>query len=248
VLVAVPDENEKCWACQEEPADDLHNSLDESPDSVGDPENDIHNDSSTLGKNLGFRPTWSISVPDMENGKEIKRDCDVVPGAHHLIPGNASLKKVGSILDLMEASRGKIRSDIGYDVNSAQNGIWLPANYGVNATSAFGKKWSLYKYQDVYAKAAMKRAGAQFHDAHPEYSDKVKATLRSLADKMNLRKPETCEICGNQISDKARPPYGLVGRLNRVSRQHRTFLSGPVHKWPISSGYYTSSRSALMKT
>jgi hypothetical protein len=246
-LVATPDEKEKCWACEQDPPDERHNSLDESPSSIGDPENDLHNDSSTLGKNLGFRPSWTISVPDSQGGEAVTRTCEVLPGAHHLIPGNASLKKVPSILDLMESSRGKIQSDIGYDVNSAQNGVWLPANYGVNINSAFGKKWSQYQHQNDYAIAAMKRAGAQFHDAHPEYSDKVKTTLRALADKINLKKPEVCAICGKQISDKSRPPYGLVGRLNRVSRQHHRFLAGPVRKWPVDSGYFTSSRSALMK-
>ncbi len=247
VSVATSDKDD-CWACKEEPPEKKKNILTESPSSVGAPlpENDLHNDSSTLGTNLGFRPTWRISVKDRHEGAEIIRNCEVTPGAHHLIPGNASLAQVPSILNLMEESRGKIRGDIGYDVNSQQNGIWLPANYGVRVDSEFDKKWSKYSFQDEYAIAAMKRAGAQFHDSHPTYSGKVKTTLRALADKINLKKPEKCAICDSEISDKARPPYGLVGRLNAVSRQHRGFLSGPVRKWPIGSGYFTSSRSALM--
>jgi hypothetical protein len=247
VSVATQGEDD-CWACKEEPEQQRQNDLVESPSSVGAPmpENDLHNDSSTLGTNLGFRPTWRIGAKDKVNGTEIVRNCEVTPGAHHLIPGNASLAQVPSILKLMEKSRGQIRSDIGYDVNSQQNGIWLPANYAVREDSAFGVKWSKYGFQNEYAIAAMKRAGAQFHDAHPTYSGKVKVTLRALADKINLKKPEKCAICDKEISDKARPPYGLVGRLNQVSRQHRGFLAGPVRKWPISSGYFTSSRSALM--
>ena len=228
--VATPNPDEPCWACKEQPKGELVNHLDESPDSIGEPENQLTNDSSALGTNLGHRPAWQISVPDKHAGQNITRLCTVVPGAHHLIPGNASLQKVPSILKLIEASRGDISSDIGYDVNSAQNGIWLPANYGVRADSEFGKKWSAYDFQDEYAIAAMKKAGAQFHDAHPDYSDKVKTTLRALADKINLKKPQKCAICDDQIADKARPPYGLVGRLNSVSRQHRTFLRGPTRK------------------
>lgn len=247
VTISTPNPDEPCWACKEQPKDELTNQLNESPDSIGEPENQLHNDSSELGVNLGHRPNWQISVPDRQNGQDLTRICTVVPAAHHLIPGNASLKKVPSLLKLMEKSKGEITSDIGYNVNSAQNGIWLPANYGVRPDSEFGCKWSAYGFQDDYARTSMEKAGSQFHDAHPTYSDKVKATLRSLADKINLKKPEKCGICDDQISDKARPPYGLVGRLNGVSRQHRRFLSGPTRKWPVDSGYYTSSRSRLMK-
>jgi hypothetical protein len=247
VSVATSDQDEDCWACQEPPRGDLTNKLNEDPSSIGEPENQLTNDSSKLGSNLGHRPQWQIQVPDTEAGKSIMRSCVVVPAAHHLIPGNASLKQVPSIMDLIDSGRGKISSDIGYDVNGQPNGIWLPANYGVRPDSEFGRKWSLYGHQNEYARAAMKKAGAQFHDAHPEYSGKVKTALRALADKINLKKPTTCGVCDKQLTDKARPPYGLVGRLNGVSRQHRAFLAGPVRKWPLGSGYFTSSRSALMK-
>lgn len=246
IVVAALSPDEKCWACESDPPPQLKNDLDESPDSIGEPENDLTNDSSKLGINLGHRPTWRISVPDEANGQKIMRSCDVVPAAHHLIPGNASLKKVPKMLDLIEASRGKIQADIGYDVNSQQNGIWLPASYGVRADSAFGKTWTAYSFQNDYARAAMKRAGAQFHDAHPKYSDKTIKTLRSIADKVTLKKPQKCGVCDKQISEEARPPYGLVGRLNAVSRMHRRFLAGPVSKWPIAMGYFTSRFSKLM--
>jgi len=248
VTVASTDGEDDCWACGEPLKEDpTPNDLAEAPDSIGKPENGIDNDSSKLGKNLGFRPQWQIAVPDDDGlGAPVTRDVEVVPGAHHLIPGNASLMKCPSILDLMEKSRGKISDDIGYDVNSAKNGIWLPANYGVRPDSVFGKKWGSYKHKSAYAIAAMKRAGAQFHDAHPDYSRKVLNTLRSLADKITLHSPENCGICKKQIQDKARPPYGLVGRLDKVSRQHRRFLSGPAQRWPIASGYFTSARSILM--
>jgi hypothetical protein len=246
VVVSALSPGEKCWACESDPPEQRTNNLNEDPDSIGEPENNLTNDSSALGSNLGHRPTWTISVPDEDNGQKITRSCDVVPAAHHLIPGNASLKNVPKMLDLIEASRGKIQADIGYDINSAQNGIWLPANYGVRADSAFGKKWKGYSFKDDYARAAMKRAGAQFHDAHPTYSDNTIRTLRSIADKVNLKKPQKCGVCDKEISEEARPPYGLVGRLNGVSRMHRQFLAGPVRKWPIGSGYFTSSRSQLM--
>jgi len=247
VIVATPDNNEPCWACKKEPEAQVQNNLNESPSSLGESENQLHNDSSELGKNLGFRPTWTIQVAEsLAPGAELI-SAEVTAAAHHLIPGNASLKECPQILDLIESSRGKIRSDIGYNVNSEQNGVWLPGSYGVNPDSVFKKKWSSYTNQREYAFKAMDRANAQFHDAHPKYSRQVLRTLRSLADKITLTAPEKCGICGEKTQDKARPPYGLVGRLNKISSMHRGFLRGPMRKWPTQSGYFTSSWSGIRK-
>lgn len=250
-LPAGPDPDEPCWACEEKPKEPkVKNDLDESPSSLGPPENDLANDSSTLGKNVGFRPEWNISVARETDaaGSKIMIQCTVTPAAHHLIPGNASLKRCPSLLDLMDAGRGKITSDIGYDVNSAQNGIWLPGSYGVTEVSDFEQKWSAYSFQLEYAFAAMAAAGAQFHDAHPTYSKLLIRSLRSLADKITLKAPEKCGICGKETEDKARPPYGLVGRLNRLSSLHRRFLRGPTRKWPVATGYFTSRWAVLKAT
>lgn len=250
VQVSMPDKGEPCWACEEAPKAPLSpNDLVEDPSSLGDAENQLKNDSSKLGQKLGHRPTWRIRAPATSPGSvRVEHVVEVTPGAHHLIPGNASLKQVPSLLGLMEQSRGKVSKDIGYDVNCAQNGVWLAASYGVTPGSVLQIKWTNYAHQNEYARAAMKAAGTQFHDAHPIYSENVQATLRSLADKIRLEAPTRCGICGKTIDDKSRPPYGLVGRLHSVSRMHRRFLVGPVRKWPLGSGYFTSARSALMSS
>jgi hypothetical protein len=60
--------------------------------------------------------------------------------AHHLIPGNASLKKCTRLTEFMkdggnvESVAGKkytIKGHIGYDINGSHNGIWLPGNYAI---------------------------------------------------------------------------------------------------------------------
>jgi hypothetical protein len=54
--------------------------------------------------------------------------------AHHLIPAQASLKKAAKLLKYMKKGGKKPTntwSDIGYDVNGAENGVWLPGNYAV---------------------------------------------------------------------------------------------------------------------
>lgn len=250
-LPTAPDPSEdKCWACEEGPetTPTPKTDLTEVPSSLGFPENDLTNDSAGLGANLQFKPVWNIQVPTGVDASGVKTvvSATVTPGAHHLIPGNASLAKCSAILDLMVADRGKITADIGYDVNDARNGIWLPGSYGVNEASAsIPMKWTQYQFKIEYAFAAMNTAGAQFHDSHPEYSRLVIRSLRALADKITLKAPEKCGICDKKITDKARPPFGLVGRLHRLSSLHRKFLRGPSRKWPVAGGYYTSARSVL---
>jgi A nuclease family of the HNH/ENDO VII superfamily with conserved AHH len=242
--VFVPDLSagkDDCWYCKKPKEKDVENDLAEDPTSLGRAENDLKNDSSKLGTALGFRPTWSITVPDVD------QPVDVTPAAHHLIPGNASLKEVPNLLKYMKKGQ-VVRGDIGYDVNSRENGVWLPGSYAVTARSVHDTKWSDYAHQDSYALAAMKRAGGQFHDAHPRYSLKVKSALNQIADRIKVRHPEKCPGCDETLSDKARPPYGLVGRLNALSRVQRRFLSGPPRKWPVETGYYTSDRALRLKS
>lgn len=238
-LLVMTTDKENCWFCKEEPKDpNLRTDLDETPSSVGKTENDLGNDSSKLGSALGHKPSWTIKVA------ETGESASVVPAAHHLIPGGGSLNKVPALTAFLKKG-AKIRADVGYDVNCRENGIWLPGSYGVNVNTG-GQKWSNYGPQNDYAVAAMKRAGAQFHDAHPTYNERLKTTLRAIANRMVVNHPVTCPGCGEKVSDKARPPYGIVGRLAAVSRRHRAFLDGPVRNWPLASGYYTSKRSALM--
>src|SRR2546426_2657026 len=237
-----------CWYCKQDPGkENLTTKLDEDPSSTGGiidnvPENDVRNSSSKLGESLGRRPKWKISVPH-----DLSKRCGVVPGAHHLIPGNASLKRATGLHKYMSASKGVIKSDIGYDVNAKPNGVWLPGSYGVRANAQnFKTKWSKYKRQNDYAISAMDTANAQFHDAHPKYSDNVLRTLRSIATKLGKKPKERCPVCG-KTADKERPPYGLVNRLNFVSDQHRKMLVQPRRKKKfIDAGYFTSARSKLL--
>ena len=81
VLVATPDNDEPCWACEEPPATPEQNDLDEQPSSMGEAENDLHNDSSKLGKNLSGRPTWQVKVPHLVGSDEGTVTAPVTPAA-----------------------------------------------------------------------------------------------------------------------------------------------------------------------
>jgi hypothetical protein len=239
---AAAEGSDDCWYCKEEPKDNRKTNV--TPNPVDDSENDLENNSSTLGENLGKRPKWKIQAPH-----DTSKRCGVVPGAHHCIPGNASLLKATALLKFMQEEKGVIESDIGYDVNAAENGVWLPGSYGVNPQSqVFQTKWRNYatKHKNAYAIAAMESADAQFHDAHPRYSGKVLQTLKSIANKLQKEPKDKCPVCGKK-KDKKRPPYGLVGRLHYVSGQHRGMLLNPKRKKRfVMAGYFTSSRVHLL--
>ncbi|HEY4366067.1 MAG TPA: AHH domain-containing protein [Steroidobacteraceae bacterium] len=247
VSVIADSKDEPCWFCEEtgEPdrtndeAADPETSDGEAEDAV--PENHEKNDASKLGTNLGDQPTWSVSCPTGE-GK-----VDVQSAAHHCIPGNASLKKANKLHRFMRKGGPlSLQSDIGYGVNHKNNGVWLPGNYGVRSgKDHYTKGWGSFDegFKNNYAIRAMRKAGVQFHDAHPTYSEKVLETLQDIATKIGQPK-EKCPICDKKY-DKRRPPYGLVGRLDSVSQQHRAMIKNLGKKNGrkfVQAGYYTSSR------
>lgn len=59
----------------------------------------------------------------------------IVANPHHLIPGNESLKKATTLLPWIFGDEGKIENDIGYNVNNASNGVWLPSNNSMRGHS-----------------------------------------------------------------------------------------------------------------
>ncbi|KYF83271.1 hypothetical protein BE17_17235 [Sorangium cellulosum] len=222
-------EKDNCWYCTEQPEQPAENKLDEDPGSVDSAENSMANSSSKLGQALGHRPSWSAKL----SGEEV----DITPAAHHLIPGNASLKKATKLLKFMKKG-DTVDGDVGYDVNDRKNGVWLPT-YPASG-------WGTLD-QDAYAIQAMKAAGAQFHNAHAQYNQRASQSLSEIADKL-VKKNDKCPICGDTLKNAKRPPFGLVGRLNALSRRYRGFLKGSPRRWPTESGILTSEKSKLMKS
>jgi len=252
VAAVKQDPKEDCWFCKEEPKSekkktDLKANPDTSAAEVPDavPENKEDNNSSTLGSNLigagQKEPKWKV-----KNLLKPGKTSAVVPAAHHCIPGEASMAKATTLHDFMrEGGPHDYESDIGYDINDAKNGVWLPGNYAVREGNPDfnSKTWTLQtpKFQMDYVKLAMDKAsGKMFHDAHRTYNGKVKGTLVSIANKLKKPKKGKCPIC-EKPEQKKRPPYGLVNRLHGVSGSHRTMLEAPSKK-AVLGGYYTSSK------
>ena len=238
-----------CWYCKEKPkSDNLKNDEDADPDTStaetvdAVPENDEKNDATKLGTNLGNKPSWVISCPDRNI------DTVVLSAAHHCIPGNAAFKNATTLHRFIrKGGKLKLSSDIGYSINHENNGVWLPGNYNVRVgkegyTDTWGKMKG--KFKESYSERAMDKARVQFHDAHSDYNKNVLQTLKKVAGKIG-KPTDICPFCGSDL-EEARPPYGLVGRLDFVSRQHKRMITS-IHakqkkkKKYVKAGYYTSS-------
>jgi hypothetical protein len=258
--VALPDlataKDGPCWFCEEKPTSQVTNDEDESPTSpegsAESAENGESNDASKLGANLGSRPKWTIghkvgAGDPIQDGSQT----EIVPAAHHLLPGNASVNKAAALHKYM-LWKGKnplqLIGPIGYDINAAANGVWLPGNYAVRKETDFNKNWGDFAdpFKEAYARAAMKSAGdLQLHDAHPAYNSNVLRTLIDVAKKLDelWEDRSACPVCKRKLENHNTPPYGLVSRLNRLSGEHKkALIFTRENKKAISNGYYTSSR------
>lgn len=184
------------------------------------------NDASKLGKALGGRPEdCKVNVPLRGATGRVtagtKQPLPVTCAAHHLIPGNAALK-ASSILELLRVD-GPGEGNIGYNVNKATNGVWLPGNYALRG------KWSGTLQGGVdrldYVRSCMVKYG-QFHDSHTKYSEEVVKALDAIAGKYNSLLASTCPSCEND--DKAKDAkvslFLLVGRIDWLSNTLRGYV------------------------
>ncbi|RKG95668.1 hypothetical protein D7V97_36830 [Corallococcus sp. CA053C] len=163
----------------------------------------------------------------------------VQSAAHHLIPGNATLKKS----DLMPYlhSEGMAVGNIGYDVNGQENGAWLAGNYalrGRNGLASWGPEgtgfFAMYgKDPKEYAFAAIEALRCQFHDAHKDYSQFVLRELNLLAKKLEKGQSLWCPEARQEPDEdpKKRQMKMLVLRLNTISRRLQRFVTNPGPAW-----------------
>lgn len=180
--------------------------------------------------------------------------------AHHLIPGNASLRdsllkcfmKKDESVDVLTAQgikKKKIRQHIGYNVNGSHNGVWLPGNYFIRAHCRpfEGVKWSNSPKKGIswgglenedwqlnYVAACTKVAGGQFHDSHEGYSKEVLKWLNKIASILSIHE---CDQCKPEQIDA---PFFIKERLYKMSRYLRGQLQGPPQGW--RQPWFTSDR------
>jgi hypothetical protein len=194
-----------------------------------------------------------------------KEEYDLQYAPHHLIPGNESLKgsDVAAFLGADNvitnfklkgepSSLIKDGKSVGYDVNAASNGEWLPSPYALSMSNewpaAEGLKALRRRLRDgedeaaeseafkmAYAVAAMEvTPRKQFHMRHAEYSTKVREILDAMAAKMEflVTSKKGCPLAKNEAEDgKFNPPMALAKRLDALSRKLRGLVSGSPTGW-----------------
>jgi galactose-1-phosphate uridylyltransferase len=176
---------------------------------------------------------WFIDMAKI-GGRQ--RQHQVIANPHHLIPGNESLKKATELLPWIFGNKGKIENDIGYNVNNASNGVWLPSNNGMRGNA----KWRNGSFKGKYVVLAMDKARHHFHDRHANpYSASVTEILNKIAERMNgIDARAKCPYKTEKGQEGLfKPPYALVARLNGVSARLRGYLAagaGP------QASFYTS--------
>lgn len=246
-------------------------------DKPGTVQNDLANSSSKLGTRV--TNGWSTQLWEEKSDKidpKINQplvtpvpedECPAPPvrvgdedypysrSAHHLIPADAALPRSHLIHFIKQGA--KIRGDIGYDVNGADNGIWLPTHTALSSAMkkgrvlpgmVFGIKYGdlsalvdrnqeentmMATFQQRFAYQVMERTSRQFHDAHLDYSDfVVKALNKIFVNLINISN-YNCTKCQQAKSGggKLPPPHRLVFRLNELSRRLRGFLTGNPLGW-----------------
>lgn len=181
--------------------------------------------------------------PGLMNTEVSGKKYNITRAAHHLIPGNASLKNS----DLFKSNKylwkdGKAKGNIGYNINNPTNGVWLPGNYAVRPWS--GKAAT---FQDTYAHSAVRKCNGHFHDAHRPYNLFVLDALNKIFEKLEAKESIICPEAKKRKRDpqKDSPLKALVARLNTVSLRMRRMLVYPESGW--KNNIYTSSRMLSFK-
>lgn len=193
---------------------------------------------------------------------------------HHLIPGNESLKGSevlaymgdSSVINAYEppgASKIKKGKSIAYDVNAAQNGVWLPSPYALSNSNKWPSQDGLEvvlsrlgqvavdeaeNFKTAYVAAGIEASGhRQFHMRHEDYSYKVQEILDAMANKMKALTTK-CPVTGKDESNGLMdPPGGLKATLNALSTRMKMLLTGPVWRPPFFTDDLSEEYASSLK-
>lgn len=182
-------------------------------------------------------------------------DFEVEMGAapHHIIPGNAAMAPSNLERWTCE-SKGKIKQDIGYSIDGAANGIFLPhlpliywtkriqhGDKKIPMAQYYGQTWRALSESSKQSIGylIMNETWLQMHytdhsapyDAGSSlcYDDETKSACNRLADVME----NFSRACQRSKGDDGKhyPPYALVHRINQESNYFRSRISGKPDMW-----------------
>lgn len=176
---------------------------------------------------------------------------------HHIIPGDAAMAKVRALEQWTTASKGGlIKEDIGYSIDGAPNGIFLPRypdlfgtkyvpgkvdahGKGVEFRAYYGRSWaelSPREQRDI-AYAIMSETFLQIHhtshgagyiaNREVSYDKEARFLCGRVADFVAAQRP----LCDQQSAKPYDPPYGLVPLINRQSLRLKLRITGRPNLW-----------------
>jgi hypothetical protein len=148
-----------------------------------------------------------LSLPAFKDAEA--GDYPYTVAAHHLIPGNAALKKTKLLVEFMkdggnvESVAGKkytIKGHIGYDVNGSHNGAWLPGNYAIKTALPQRKKNNKVLPARVGTTPIEGSSWSALNDGHEDWQYNYVASASKAA--------------GGQFHDSHNMPYSASVRKN----------------------------------
>lgn len=211
----------------------------------------------TVDSEKGVGPVFPLAGGgDPTTGWEAKADVlesfpvKMAAAPHHIIPGKAAMDP--SRLEKWTVEGDKIKEDIGYNIDAAQNGIFLPHLPEIYFTrhapdtktpmaKFYGQTW---KELSPSAKESigfiiMTETNLQLHytdhddpyvhmDNETSYDDESKMLCNELADKML---DDYLESECKDGDGKVNPPYGLVLEINLASSEMKMKITGFPKEW-----------------
>lgn len=233
------------------------------------------NNSKTLGENLEI--SGDLKVDHLYFDDDFETYGRYSAEAHHLICGNEVLKEEAELETYLikqgkstsSNSDGKLMpNDVGYDVNHANNGVWLPSvpdMYRVlsgkspeiwwgNQTDWNRKNKSkparisleAWKKADA-AFIVMEAVKRQFHksahgsvgEPHNNYVEEALVRLRELTT-ICQNYSKVCPMKNGEVKDGPPfvPPYRLIGMLDGLSAGLERELIGPPESWDFFISEY----------
>jgi hypothetical protein len=199
---------------------------------------------------------------------------EVRPTPHHLIPGNAAMAP-STLEEWTRQDKGKIKEDIGYNIDCAQNGIWLPHLPHIHWTRFMDtvKKIRFSAVFGTWGKLAQERrefigyivmgeTWLQMHytdhddpyahvDNDTTYDGEAEERCNLLGELIGFHWAPLCPESKDAADDKYFPPYGLVKRINLQSEYMRRRITGKPTYWqswvsPLAQDYTSALLSGTV--
>ena len=170
---------------------------------------------------------------------------------HHIIPGKAAMDP-STVETWTREEKGKIKEDVGYNVDCAQNGIFLPhlpeiyftrrkEGTDIKMSDYYGQKWKDLSpsAKESIGFLVMRETSLQMHytdhddpyahvDNETSYDSEAKQECNHVADLMRLKALQAKCKDGD---GKVNPPYGVVNMINSKSRKLKGQITGFPKRW-----------------